>query len=208
MTPGTFLAFWAVSIMFVIIPGADWTYAITAGMKKGAIVPAISGLLLGHLAATLIVAAGIGALVARIPLALHSLTFVGAAYLIWLGVHLLIHPPVPSSEEDSHGESGTRWAMKGFAVSGLNPKVFLLFLALLPQFTDPGSNWPIPLQICALGAVHVLSCGVVYFAVGLGSRWILCTRPGAGKAVGRISGCLMVAFALLLMMDAAKAFWV
>lgn len=206
MTPGTFLAFWAVSIMFIIIPGADWTYAITAGMKKGAMVPAVSGLLMGHLAATLIVAAGVGALVAKIPFALHSLTLLGAAYLIWLGVNLLIHPPVPTSGKDSRGESGTRWAVKGFAVSGLNPKVVLLFLALLPQFTDPRSHWPIPLQICALGAVHVLSCGVVYFAVSLGSRWILSARPEAGKTVGRISGCVMVVFALLLMVDRAKAF--
>lgn len=70
-------AFWAVSMLFVITPGADWAYAITAGMR-GRAMPAVCGLLAGHLAATVIVAAGLGGLVAGVPVALTMLTVLGA----------------------------------------------------------------------------------------------------------------------------------
>ena len=91
-----------------------------------------------------------------------------------------------------------RWMTKGFGVSGLNPKVILLFLALLPQFVDTKASWPIPAQIVGLGLVHIVNCGVVYLLVGNASRMVLRTRPQAAKAVGRVSGIVMIALALLL----------
>ncbi|MNE53686.1 hypothetical protein D3C80_1484250 [compost metagenome] len=65
MTFSVFAAFWAVSILFVITPGADWAYAISAGLKHRVVIPAVGGLLSGHLIATMIVAAGVGTLVAN-----------------------------------------------------------------------------------------------------------------------------------------------
>ena len=199
MTIGTFAAFWAVSILFVVTPGADWAYAISAGMRNRA-VPAVSGLLLGHLAATLVVAAGVGALVAGAPLALTVLTVLGSGYLLWLGFGMLAHPPVPGAAGEEQ-DSGTwlRWATKGFGVSGLNPKVFLLFLALLPQFTDPEVAWSIPAQIMTLGLVHIISCGVVYLLVGFGSKAVLGARPRAARVVSRTSGAAMIAIAVPLL---------
>ncbi len=64
----------------------------------------------------------------------------------------------------------SRPAVKGLGVSALNPKGLLLFLALLPQFTDSHSPWPIPLQIVALGLAHTASCAAVYTAVGKRAR--------------------------------------
>ena len=189
-------AFWAVSMMFVITPGADWAYAISAGMRDRAILPAVAGLLLGHLVATLIVAAGVGALVTSVPFALTALTLIGAVYLLWLGVGLIRNPPVPTAANDAGSISAARWIAKGFGVSGLNPKVILLFLALLPQFVDKKAAWPIPLQIVGLGLVHVVNCGVVYLLVGNAARIVLRTRPQAAKAVGRVSGAAMLCLAI------------
>jgi len=200
----TFAAFWAVSVLFVITPGVDWAYVISAGLSGRVVVPAVGGLLLGHLMATLIVAAGVGALVANNPAILTVLTVVGSAYLLWLGVRTVVHPSVPSVGDPREFGSWPRWTARGFCVSGLNPKVFLLFLALLPQFTVPGAPWPVPVQIIALGLIHVFSCGVVYLLVGLGSRAILETRPLASRIVSRVSGAAMVAIALVLF--AEKAF--
>lgn len=67
MEPSMLAAFWAVSLLFVITPGADWAYAISAGLNGRVVIPAVSGLLSGHLLATLVVAAGVGGLVARYP---------------------------------------------------------------------------------------------------------------------------------------------
>jgi len=189
-------AFWAVSLLFVITPGADWAYAISAGMRGRWVMPAVAGMLSGHFLATLIVAAGVGSLIAGHPLALSLLTLAGCTYLLWLGGNLLLSPSVPQAGASQAQESGSRWALKGFCVSGLNPKVFLLFVALLPQFTDPASSWPVGIQILLLGLVHLASSLVVYLMVGYGAKAVLRTRPAAAKVVGRVSGLVMILIAL------------
>ena len=201
MAIGLFAAFWAVSILFVITPGMDWAYAISAGMQGRMVIPAVSGLLLGHFVAIMIVAAGIGALVASNPVALTVLTVIGATYLLWLGFNMFTHPSVPNAGQVQESNSWRHWTIKGACVSGLNPKVFLLFLALLPQFTDPTGSWSIPVQIIALGVMHILSCGTVYFLVGFCAQTVLRTRPKAAQYVSQISGLAMIVIALLLLVE-------
>ncbi|MFJ9989905.1 LysE family translocator [Pseudomonas putida] len=196
MTLSVLAAFWAVSLLFVITPGADWAYAISAGMRGRWVMPAVAGMLSGHFMATLVVAAGVGSLIAGHPLALTLLTLAGCLYLLWLGASLLLKPAAPQAGVIQAGETGSRWALRGFCVSGLNPKVFLLFLALLPQFTDPTSSWPLPLQILLLGLVHLCSSLVIYLMVGYGAKAVLRTRPQAAQIVGRVSGAVMITIAL------------
>jgi len=193
-------AFWLTSFLFVITPGADWAYAISAGLR-GRVVPAVSGLLSGHLVATLVVAAGVGAALARIPLALVVVTTAGAAYLVWLGIGTLRHPSVPTASEAGTTGSAWRWFARGAGVSGLNPKVFLLFLALLPQFTSAEYDWPLFAQILVLGLVHTASCAVVYSAVGVSARATLATRPAAARVVSRISGAVMIVIGIVLFVE-------
>lgn len=194
-------AFWLVSILFVITPGVDWAYAISAGLTGRRVVPAVTGLLCGHLFAMVIVAAGIGALLAHYPVAILAITMMGAGYLLWIGVSLLLHPPVPKADQCMQVTSSIRWLTKGVCVSGLNPKVFLLFLALLPQFTDPRSDWPVSLQILFLGAIHIVGCGAVYLLVGFGAQAVLKTRPNAAQWMSRFSGCAMVVIAISLVVE-------
>jgi len=205
MTFSVFAAFWAVSILFVITPGADWAYAISAGLKHRVVIPAVGGLLSGHLIATMIVAAGVGTLVANHPLALSVLTVAGAGYLLWLGANMLARPSTPHADESQTTDSWARWALKGLCVSGLNPKVFLLFLALLPQFTDTTAPWPVPMQMIALGLIHTISCGVIYLLVGFGSQVVLRARPAAAHLVSRLSGVIMIIIALVLLIEQLHA---
>lgn len=198
MTFAMLAAFWAVSILFVITPGVDWAYAISAGILGRGVVPAVTGLILGHLMATLIVAAGVGALVASKPLALTLLTVMGSTYLLWLGIGMLRTPSIPRAGDGGESRSWARWTMKGVCVSGLNPKVFLLFLALLPQFTSSSAPWSVPAQIVALGLVHICSCTIVYLLVGFSAQAVLQTRPRAAQAVSRVSGAAMIVIAVLL----------
>lgn len=201
MSLSVFAAFWAVSFLFVITPGADWAYAISAGLFGRVVLPAVAGLLIGHLLATLVVAAGVGGLVASNPLALSMLTIGGSLYLLWLGINMLRNPSTPEAAESQASGSWSRWTLKGACVSGLNPKVFLLFLALLPQFTDPTAAWPVPIQIMALGLLHALSCGVIYLLVGFGSRSVLQARPVAARFVSRLSGAIMILIAVILLVE-------
>ncbi len=200
MTVGTVAAFWAVSFLFVITPGADWAYAIAAGVRHRTVVPAVGGMLAGHLLATAVVAAGVAAVVASSPMVLTVLTLAGAGYLIWLGIGMFVaRSTAPAAaDETSAGGSWARQAARGLGVSGLNPKVFLLFLALLPQFIRPDAAWPVAAQIVALGLVHVTSCAVIYTVVGTGARTVLRTRPAAARAVTRFSGAAMVVIGVVL----------
>jgi len=201
MAGGTVAAFWGVSFLFVITPGADWAYAIAAGLRHRTVLPAVGGLLAGHLAATAVVAAGVATLVSGTPLVLTGLTVAGAAYLIWLGVDTLKHRSTLRGGAQQASGSWVRQAATGLGISGLNPKVLLLFLALLPQFTDPEARWPLAAQIMALGLVHVASCALVYTAVGAGARRVLQTRPTAARAVTRFSGAAMVVIGAVLVVD-------
>lgn len=197
-------AFWAISFLLVLTPGADWAYAISAGLRgRKLVLPAVIGLAVGALLATLAVAAGVGALVAQNPALLTALTATGALYLAWMGIGLWRSPAAISSASDEASAARWRWTLKGASVSGLNPKQLLLLLALLPQFVRPGDSWPVFAQIMALGAVHAASCAVVYFGVGWGSQSVLRSRPQAALAVSRLSGTLMLVIAALLLGETA-----
>lgn len=201
MSAHLFISFWSVSILFVITPGVDWAYVISSGVQERKVLPAVLGLLFGHLIATLLVATGAGALIANYPTLLLMLTTIGAVYLFWIGCNLLIHPAVISINQMVANSSNppNYWFYKGICVSGLNPKVFLFFLALLPQFIDLTSKWPISLQIILLGLVHIFSCAVVYLIVGHTAQKLLSSRPFAAKVVSQISGLLMILIASFLL---------
>jgi threonine/homoserine/homoserine lactone efflux protein len=206
MTISILAAFWFVSFLFVITPGADWAFVISAGIRgRFAVVPSVVGLLLGHLFATFVIAAGLGGFIANVPAALDILTGAGAIYLFWLGINMVLHPSLPEEKEFQQSFRISDQILKGVCVSGLNPKVFLLFLALLPQFVDANAEWSVSMQIIALGAIHIISCGIIYLLIGFGSQRALRTRPSAAQMVSRASGIAMIAISLLLLMNQFNA---
>lgn len=202
MDVGLMVAFWGVSMLFVITPGVDWAYAIASGLRERAgVLPAVSGMLAGHLTATFIVAAGVAALLAASEVAMTILTAAGATYLIWLGASALRHPATPDLDSQSAPSRNGRLFARGIGISLLNPKVFLLFLALLPQFISTSATWPAGAQMIVLGVTHVANCAIVYFAVGYGAATILTRRARAAKIVGIGSGIVMIALGTGLIIE-------
>lgn len=202
MAPGTVLAYLGVIAVLIAVPGPDWAFVLANGVRDRVVVPAVAGIMLGYALLTAVVAAGVGVLVARFDIALTVLTVAGAAYLGGLGIGLLRHPSQIRGEEAA---PRTRWArvLRGVGVSALNPKGLLLFLAILPQFTDAAADWPMPAQLAALGGLFVLTCGAFYLALGFAARTVLGARAGLARIVSRISGGAMVAIAVLLLVEAA-----
>lgn len=117
-----------------------------------------------------------------------------------------MRPPRLAAGQDEAQKSPWGWSMRGFAISGLNPKALLLFIALLPQFVRPQAGWSAPSQIVALGLVHMVNVGSVYSLVGLGSKAVLSTRPKAARRVSQFSGAAMILVAALLFAEQVHAF--
>ncbi|MFB7373068.1 LysE family translocator [Streptomyces sp. NPDC056222] len=201
MDTTTLAAFLAVDLLLVFTPGADWAYAISAGLRGRSVGPAVTGLIAGHMAYALVAVAGLAVIVASSPAALTALTLAGAGYLLWLGWGVLRQPAVPTAGGESVDASRLQVMLKGFGISGLNPKALLLYLSLFPQFIDPATGWPVAAQTGLLSTVHVTACAVVYLAVAVLARTVLSTRPSAARAVTRISGVMMIAIGAFLLVE-------
>ncbi|WP_214106561.1 LysE family translocator [Acrocarpospora catenulata] len=216
MAASSVLAFWVVALLLIAVPGADWAFTISAGLRGRSVYPAVTGLVTGYAAITLIVAGGVGALVAGSPALLTGLTLLGGLYLIWHGATTFARPTTPATPRtdptpgpgsapgsDPAPDPGAGWRTfwRGVGVSGLNPKGLLIFLALLPQFTDPRAAWPIAAQISVLGLAFMATIALFYLCLGLITRTLLYTRPTAAHLTGRLSGAAMAGIGAWLLID-------
>ncbi|HJG46257.1 LysE family translocator [Corynebacterium variabile] len=194
--------------LFSLMPGADWAYAITAGLRSRSIVAPILGLASGYVVVVSVIAVGVGAVVASSPGILTALTVVGASYILWLGVSTLLG--VKSGDgtlvsvtgtESAYRSDSLRQYLHGMGVSGINPKGLMLLLALLPQFLTEG-GWASGVQILLLGGIFILEILVVYSGVAVAARSLLRSRPRLSMAVSVASGLFLTVFGTWLLLDA------
>lgn len=207
MNPALVAQFWLLAALLAMVPGADWAYAISAGLRARSIFPAIAGILAGYVVVVSVVAFGLGALVARFPLALTILTAAGGLYLLWLGGSTLLRraAAIPLDEAPL-ADSGWRQFLRGFGVSGLNPKGLLLVVALLPQFLTPG-GWPEWLQLLTLGSLHILDCAILYTIVAFLARRLLRSRPRATVVITKLAGVAMILVGGSMLVERALTIW-
>jgi threonine/homoserine/homoserine lactone efflux protein len=210
MTAGSITAFWAVALLLIIVPGPDWAYVIGTVLGDRSVLLAVSGIVIGYAGMTVIVAAGVGGIVARTPASLTALTIAGGLYLIWLGAKTVTRPtaqaitaePARSGSGNGAGSgTGRATVARGIGVSGLNPKGLLMFLAILPQFTSPRGSWPLTVQLAVLGLVFTLTCAAFYLCIGSFAGKILRARPGAARAITRFAGTAMIVIGTLLLAE-------
>ncbi|HEX9225230.1 MAG TPA: LysE family translocator [Arthrobacter sp.] len=203
MNPQLFIAFLVVAGALACTPGVDWAYSITAGLKQRSFVPAVAGLCGGYVLHTVLLVAGLAALLTGIPGVLGWLTAAGAAYLLWLGL-----TTIRSWRGASFGSAEVRAPanqfqtfLRGMGTSGINPKGLLFYVALVPQFVSPEAPLPVPVQSGLLGLTFVLLVAVVYTCVALLARKLLHSRPGAARKVTLASGVIMVALGAVLLSE-------
>ncbi|MFF2732847.1 LysE family translocator [Streptomyces sp. NPDC058008] len=201
----TLTAFLGVDLLLVLTPGADWAFAISAGLRERSVVPAVAGLIAGYVGYTLLAIAGLVVIVASSPAVLTVLTLVGAGYLTWLGWNVLRQPVTLVTSGETSGTSRTQTMLKGAGISGLNPKALLLYFSLFPQFINMSGEWPVAAQTGLLSALHIAACAVVYATVGVLARTVLKTRPSAARTVTRASGILMMLIGAFLFAERLAA---
>jgi threonine/homoserine/homoserine lactone efflux protein len=201
------LGFWSVAALLVCTPGADWAYAITAGLGGRTLVPSIGGILFGYAVVVAAVAVGLGALVAANPVLLDALTVGGALYLLWLGIGGLVRSSRPlaaqAQAQASPAASPVGSFLRGAGVSGFNPKGLLVLVTLVPQFTTAHGAWTPAAQMLVLGGLFVATCAVVYLSVAVLARRLLAARPRGTIVMARVSAVAMTLIGLSLLVERA-----
>jgi threonine/homoserine/homoserine lactone efflux protein len=186
------VSFWILTVFILLLPGPDWAFVIGSGSRGKNLFAAIGGLLAGYWFVIILVAFGVAALVAKVPLVLDILTIVGALYLLFLGLGLVRNPATYEQASERQWSSARTLFANGFGVSGLNPKGLLFFLVLLPQFTKTGLLFPLYLQILILGVVFTFSFVPFYLLLGsLTVKWLK-RKPQHMTWVSRASGMAMI----------------
>ncbi len=142
--------------LLIVVPGPAVLYIVARAIDQGRLAGIVSvlGIALGAVVHSLAAAVGISAVLAASALAFSIVKYLGAAYLLYLGITTLLKKPEP--QEKIVVEPKPLWQIfrQGFVVNLLNPKTALFFLAFLPQFADP-AHGSVPLQTFILGLIFV-----------------------------------------------------
>ncbi|HKE04384.1 MAG TPA: LysE family translocator, partial [Blastocatellia bacterium] len=138
-------------------PGPNTLYIIARSVQQGRLAGFVSslGIQVGSLFHIAAAAIGVSALLLSSALAFSVVKYVGAAYLIYLGVKNLLTRKIVTETETVEEKSLSRAFYQGVLVSLLNPKAALFFFAFLPQFVDAGRG-SVTIQIMLLGAIVVV----------------------------------------------------
>jgi threonine/homoserine/homoserine lactone efflux protein len=194
------LALFAVAaVTLLVIPGPAVLYIVTRSVDQGraAGLASVCGVHVGTLVHVAAAALGLSALLVSSATAYDTVRWLGAAYLVWLGVRRLLArdedlPATPGPDARRPGLG--RIFAQGVVVNVLNPKTALFFLAFLPQFVDT-SRGSVPFQVVVLGVAFVLlgllSDGAYAMAASTGAGWLR-RRPGVARASRLVSGGVLI----------------
>ncbi len=207
----SFLAFLLAAIILAVTPGPGIAYVVArtvAGGRSEGLASCI-GTGLGGMLHVLAAALGLSLLVAQSAVAFNVVKYVGAAYLVYLGIRLLMRKTEAFSVEavPAQAAQGARRALlEGVVVEALNVKTALFFLAFLPQFTSPGT--PLVPQLLLLGTICVvLNTLVDVVAVFMAHRLLKsgAARAARARALTRLSGATMVGLGAFLALARREA---
>jgi homoserine/homoserine lactone efflux protein len=190
MNTQLFSAFLLITLILVLTPGPIVTLVISTGATQGtrAALITVAGSTLGN--AILIGAIALNAVIRYTAEIFEMLRWVGAAYLIWLGVQAWRHAGKPG--EALAAPSRGVYFRRGIMVALSNPKTIAFFTAFLPQFVDP--TLPAGYQLFVMCAVTVPLAAMTdagwAFAAGAGRSFFL--RSANARWLGRVSGLALI----------------
>jgi threonine/homoserine/homoserine lactone efflux protein len=195
----TLALFTVAAVTLLVIPGPAVLYIVTRSVDQGraAGLVSVAGIHVGSLLHVAAAALGLSALLVSSAMAYNTVRWLGAAYLIWLGLRRLLardEALEPAADRQPRRLGLRRVFAQGVVVNILNPKTALFFFAFLPQFVDLAKG-SVPLQVLVLGVVFVLlgvaSDGAYALLAATGAGWLR-RRPGAAKASRLVSGGVLV----------------
>jgi threonine/homoserine/homoserine lactone efflux protein len=165
------------AIVLLLTPGPAVLYIVTRSVAQGRLAGLVSalGVHVGTLVHVAAAALGVSALLVSSALAFDIVKYLGALYLIYLGIRKLAGWDQPPGGQNIARRSLRRLFGQGVVVNVLNPKTALFFLAFLPQFVDV-SRGAVGVQILVLGLIFVtlgvISDGLYALAAGTAGAWL------------------------------------
>lgn len=191
------LAFSLTALLIVLLPGPNVLFTIGRALALGrkAALLTVVGTATGMYLQVILVALGLGVLLEQSLVLMTIVKFVGAGFLVYLGIQAIRHRNDAAKELGEIKPIGAlRTIAEGFVVGVTNPKTIVFFLAILPQFVVHGET-PIGIQMLVLGAVFI-AIGVLFdslYALGAGAaRQWFGRSPKRLSTLGAVGGITMI----------------
>lgn len=205
------LAFLLAAVLLAVTPGPGIAYVVARTVAGGRAEGLAScfGTALGGLLHVLAAALGLSLLVAQSALAFSLVKYLGAAYLVYLGLRMLLSrvpSAAPGADRALPAQGPRRALAEGVVVEALNVKTALFFLAFLPQFVDPAA--PLVPQLVLLGSICVALNTVVDVVAVFAADRLLASgvaRAARARVLTRISGVTMVGLGAYLALARRQA---
>lgn len=204
----SFLAFLAAAFVLAVTPGPGIAYVVArtvAGGRAEGLASCI-GTGIGGLLHVLAAALGLSMLVAQSAVAFTLVKYLGAAYLVYLGIRLLLRKEQVVPLEPVASQGARRALFEGVVVEALNVKTALFFLAFLPQFTS--SSAPLASQLILLGSVCVALNTLVDVVAVFAAHRVLRSGPARAaraRLLTRASGVTMMGLGAFLALARREA---
>jgi threonine/homoserine/homoserine lactone efflux protein len=194
--PASALVFLALSLVIIVVPGPGVLFVVGRALvlgTRGALV-SVLGNAAGVAMQIVVVAAGLGVIIARSETLFFAMKIAGALVLVWLGIQSIRHRGAISADEASAVSGRTRMLVRDSVVVGLtNAKTIVFFVAALPQAANPTIGSP-TVQMLILGAAFLvigIVCDAMWaIAAGSARDWfatnsarIAAVRAGGGAAL-------------------------
>jgi homoserine/homoserine lactone efflux protein len=185
-----FAAFLLITVVLMLTPGPIVTLVIATSASKGvrAGLLTVAGTSTGNAVLLAVIAFGLGWILSNAVSVFEILRWVGAAYLIWLGIQAWRGAGRAVSASAGHLVQFRR----GFLVALSNPKTIAFFTAFLPQFVDP--SLPAARQLAVMCGVSVLLAALTdsgwAVLAGFGRAWLM--KSSHAKLLGRLSGLALI----------------
>ncbi len=191
-------AFMIASVVLIVIPGPSVLFVIGRSLALGRLGGLLSvvGNAIGMVPLVAAVALGVGALVAQSVIVFTIIKFVGAAYLVYLGVQAIRHRAEAADAVNGQAPPRSHWRQlgEGFVVGVTNPKTIAFFVAVLPQFVSFSAG-SIPLQLFELGVVFIvlaLICDSVWALAASAARDWFARSPRRASHLAATGGVMMI----------------
>lgn len=188
------------SALTIASPGPGVVMTLTNSLRYGLknAFPGILGLSAGIVFIAAISSMGLGVLISTSPLAFTILNFIGASYLIYLGVRIWITPPFQFGREQAHEANFTKRFLESFILQFTNPKALFFCISVFPQFINPEENFF--LQFSILAATYALLLVAIHLVYASGAarakNWL--SSPHGGRILNALSGTMFILFGVLL----------